>query len=122
MVRVEVVLQAHQRIKNIATKDDLPFLAEALRSERNDFWTRELLAEPIAYLGGSNYIPDLLIALDRNYKDGHDNDSLEHFLTEIALRDPEACKTKLDCLLNSTDFQYRDQAKWLLEYCNQSEK
>src|SRR4051812_38945241 len=81
---VDVVLEAHERLKAVATNEDLPTLVEELKSERNDFWTRELLAEPIAYLGGSHYLPDLFDALDRNYRDGHDNDSLNLFLTEMA--------------------------------------
>jgi HEAT repeat protein len=115
---VDVVLEAHERLKAIATKEDLPILLGALKSEKNDFWTRELLAEPIAYLGGSDCLPDLFDAMERNYRDGHDNDSLAHFLTEIAGQEPAGCKAKLEGLMNSPDFPHRDYAKWLLEFCN----
>jgi hypothetical protein len=112
------VLEAHERLKTIATKEDLPVLVSALRSEKNDFWTRELLAEPIAYLGGTDYLPDLFDAMARNYQDGPDNGSLAHFLTEIAVQEPVKCKANLEELVNSSDFPHRDHAKWLLEFCN----
>ncbi|HBE83907.1 MAG TPA: hypothetical protein DDW24_14180 [Blastocatellia bacterium] len=115
---VSIVLDAHERLKAFATKEDLSMLLDALKSEKNDFWTRELLAEPIAYLGGSECLPELFDALDRNYQDGHDNDSLAHFLTEIAGLEPAACRAKLEELLNSPDFPHHKYAKWLLEFCN----
>ena len=45
---VDQKLEAFERLKAVVTKDDLPQLLEALKSERNDFWVRELLSEPIA--------------------------------------------------------------------------
>lgn len=114
---IDTVLEAQERLKAIAEKEDLPELVEALRSERNNFWTRELLAEPIAYLGGSDFLPELFDPRDKNYNDGHDNDSLNFFLTEIADAEPAACKAKLESLMESPDFRYRDYAKWLLEFC-----
>ena len=47
---VDQKLEAFQRLKESATKEDLPVLLDFLRSERNDFWIRELLAEPICDL------------------------------------------------------------------------
>ena len=114
---IDAVLGAQQRLIAIATKEDLPELVEALRSERNNFWTRELLAEPIAYLGGSDYLRELFDAKDKNYNDGHDNDSLNCFLTEIADAEPAACKAKLESLMESADFPHRNYAQWLLEFC-----
>ena len=114
---IDTVLEAQDRLIAIATQEDLPELVEALRSERNNFWTRELLAEPIAYLGGSDSLRELFEAKDKNQKDGHDNDSLNFFLTEIADAEPAACMAKLESLMESPDFPHRNYAKWLLEFC-----
>jgi hypothetical protein len=114
---IDTVLEAQERLIAIATKQDLPELVEALRSERNNFWTRELLAEPIAYLGGPDFLPELFDAKEKNHNDRHDNDSLNFFLTEIADAEPAACKAKLESLMESPDFPHRNYAKWLLEFC-----
>jgi hypothetical protein len=50
---VEQKLESFERLKNSVTKDDLPQLISALKSEKSDFWIRELLSEPISELGGS---------------------------------------------------------------------
>jgi len=107
------VFEAQQELISIATKEDLPELVDALRSERNNFWTRELLAEPIAYLGGSDILGELFDAKDKNYNEGHDNDSLNFFLTEIAAAERTACRAKLESLIESPDFPHRNCARWL---------
>jgi hypothetical protein len=115
---VETVLEAQERLMSIATKEDLPELIEALRSDRNDFWTRELISEPIAHLGGVDYLPELFEALEKNSLDGHDSDTLVHFLTEIASLNPDACRAKLESLKESSESAHGKYADWLLEFCN----
>lgn len=112
---IDTVLEAQERLIAVATKEDLPELVEAIRSERNNFWTRELIAEPIASVGGSDFLCELFDAKDKNHNEGHDNDSLNFFLTEIAKREPAACKVKLEGLMASP--AYRGYAKWLLDFC-----
>ena len=114
---INTVLEAQARLIAIATEEDLPELVDALRSERNNFWTRELIAEPIAFLGGSDSLRELFDAKDKNYKDGHDNDSLNFFLTEIADAKPAECRAELESLMESPDFPHRSYAEWLLEFC-----
>jgi hypothetical protein len=114
---VEEKLESFERLKNSATKDDLPQLISALKSEKNDFWTRELLSEPISELGGSEYLPELFEALQKNYDEGHDNDGFNAYLTEIAYFEPELCKKKLLKLTDLPDFKYKNYAVWLLEFC-----
>ena len=110
-------IEAFERLKNSATKDDLPQLISALKSEKNDFWTRELLSEPISELGGFEFLSELFDALQINFDEGHDNDSFCHFLTEIAYSEPDLCKKKLFGLIDSSDFKYKNHAEWLLEFC-----
>ncbi len=114
---VEQKLEAFGRLKNSATRDDLPQLISALKSEKNDFWTRELLSEPISELGGFEYLPELFEALQKNYDEGHDNDGFCFFLIELAESEPELCKEKLVGLVNSPNFEYKNHAEWLIEFC-----
>ena len=114
---VDEKLESFERLKNSALKDDLPQLISALKSKKTDFWIRELLSEPISELGGSDYLPELLEALQKNYDDGHDNDGFCFFLTELAESEPELCKIKLLELIDSPTFEHKDSAKWLLEFC-----
>ena len=114
---VDQKLQAFERLKACATEEDLPRLVELLKSEKNDFWVRELLSEPISDLGGTKYLVELFDALEINEKEGHDNDGFNHFLTEIAWSDPEGCKAKLSELLAEKDFRHQEVAKWLLTFC-----
>jgi len=114
---VEEKLESFERLKNSATKDDLPQLISALKSEKSDFWIRELLSEPISELGGSKYLSELFGALRKNYDEGHDNDGFCFFLTELAESEPELCKKTLLELIDSPNFEYKNHAEWLLEFC-----
>ena len=84
---------------------------------KNNFWVRELLAEPICDLGGSEFLEELFDALLLNEQEGHDNDSFNHFLTEIADSEPEKCKAKLNQLLAQPNFKHKEKATWLLQFC-----
>ena len=114
---IEQKIEAIERIKKIATKDDLPQLILGLKSEKNDFWTRELLSEPICYLDDGSYLLELFEALEKNFEDGHDNDGFCCFLTELAESEPELCKKKLLELIAMPDFKYKNRAEWLLQFC-----
>ena len=114
---LDLKLEAFDRFKSKLTKEDLPELVILMSSDKNDFWIRELLAEPIADLGGTMYLFELFEAQHRNELEGHDNDLLNHYLTEIAELEPIECKRKLKQYINDSNFQYRDSANWLLEFC-----
>ena len=117
-VDVDGVLAAFERLKTGATVADLPQLVAAIQSPRNNFWTRELFAEPIAELGGADYLEPLLEAAQLGSDEGHDNDSLNTSLIEIATSEPEKCRSSLEALLARSDFKHHEKAKWLLEFCN----
>ena len=84
-----------------------------------DFWTRELLAEPVADLGGADALPTLLAAYQQNFDAGHDNDTFSHILTEVAWLDPEGSRTILADLIQTDDENTRNHAGWLLDFCDQ---
>ncbi|HEX5222112.1 MAG TPA: hypothetical protein VFZ59_21295 [Verrucomicrobiae bacterium] len=116
-VDVDGVLAAFERLKSIATQADLPSLVAAIQSPRNNFWTRELLSEPICELGGPDYLEVLFEAAQLGLDEGHDNDSFHMNLTEMAYAEPQKCRTKLEELLARPDFKHREAATWLLEFC-----
>lgn len=116
-VDIDGVIAAFERLNSIATEADLPILVAAIQSPRNNFWTRELLSEPICQLGGSDYLEPLLEAAQLGLDEGHDNDSFNMNLSEIAYVEPEKCRTKLEELLARADFKHREAATWLLEFC-----
>lgn len=114
---VDQKLAAFDRLKESATEADLPRLVEHLASDRNDFWVRELLADPISDLGGFRYLRELFDAYELNEREGHDNDGFNHFLMEIAWADAEGCRSKLNELLAQPNFRHTEIAKWLLDFC-----
>ena len=114
---VPTVIEAQEKLVSLARKEDLAELVAALRSDRNNFWTRELISEPIAYLGGAEYLLELLEAMEKNRMDGHDNDSLEHFVIEIADLHPVECRAKLEELKHNSPAIYEGYSNWLLEFC-----
>ena len=117
-IDVDGVMKAFERLISIATEADLPTLVAAIQSPRNNFWTRELFADPICQLGGIDYLEPLFEAAQLNLDEGHDNDSFDMSLTELAYAEPEKCRTKLEDLLARDGFKHREAAKWLLEFCS----
>jgi hypothetical protein len=116
-VDVDGVLAAFEELTSIATQADLPVLIAALRSPRNNFWTRELFSEPICHLGGADYLESLLEAAQLNLDERHDNDGFHTHLIEMARKEPDKCRAKLEQLLARKDFRYPDYARWLLPAC-----
>src|SRR4026207_2232543 len=95
-IDVDGVLEAFERLKSIAREADLPALVAAIQSPKNNFWTRELFAEPICDLGGADYLEPLLEAAQLGLDEGHDNDSFDCHLTGLAETEPEKCRAKLE--------------------------
>ena len=114
---VDGVLDAFEKLLSKATKKDLPELVDAIQSPRNNFWTRELLSEPICHLGGSEYLEQLLDAAQLNRDEGHDNDGFDFHLSELAATESENCREKLKELLSRETFPHLEKAEWLLEFC-----
>ena len=117
-IDVDGVLKAFERLNSIATEIDLPALVIAIQSPKNNFWTRELFAEPICDLGGADYLEPLLEAAQLGLDEGHDNDGFDGLLRDLAYIEPEKCRAKLEELLARDDFKHRELANWLLEFCN----
>jgi len=114
---VEEKLAAFEELKRSIEKDDLPELLEALASNKNDFWIRDLLSEPICEFGSSDCLPQLFDALALNDSEGHDSNSFCVFLTDLVEADPKNSKVQLKALALQNNEKYKEYADWLLEYC-----
>jgi hypothetical protein len=117
-IDIDRVIKAFERLKSIATEADLPALVAAIQSPRNNFWTRELFAEPICDLGGVDYLEPLLEAAQLGLDEGHDNDGFDALLRDLAYIDPEKCRAKLEELLARDGFKHGEAANWLLGFCS----
>lgn len=115
-IDIDGVLAALDRVNAAVTPEDLPLLLETLRLPRNNFWTRELLAEPVAEAGGIAAFPDLLDAFALNTEEGHDNDSFRVILLGMVEEKPEVFRPELERMLAEPGFQHRKLAEWLLSF------
>ena len=115
---VDGLIKVFERLKSIATEADLPALVAAIQSPKNNFWTRELFADPICGLGGADYLEPLLKASQLGLDEGHDNDGFDALLIELAHIEPEKCRAKLEELMARDGFKHREAANWLLEFCS----
>lgn len=100
-----------------ATVDDLPRLLQELQAGDSGFWVRELLSEPVLRLGGVSVLPDILRALEMNFAEGHDNDSLQGVLGNFANENSLDVKTALKKIDPDLEGIQRKTIDWLLEYC-----
>ena len=115
---VDSKIAAFDELKHQVTKSDLPELTTAICSASIDFWTRELLAEPVAELGGAASLPVLLAAFQQNLNDGHDNDTFRSTLTDLTWTDSAACRSVLARLSQADDGDVRRHANWLMDFCD----
>jgi hypothetical protein len=83
----------------------------------SDFFIREAAAWPLTELAGLAALPQLLVALQRTFDDGHDGDGFQTALIELVEADKPAARRVLDSLLETGDEAMRENAKWLIEFC-----
>ncbi|ABA90276.1 hypothetical protein Pcar_3041 [Syntrophotalea carbinolica DSM 2380] len=114
---VNAQLIAFEQLKASATEEDLQLLLQTIKSESCGFWVRELLSEPIIDLAGAKALPDLLAALQKNYEEGHDNDSFTAVLMDLAESDPIGVKEQLVKMAKTASLSELKEINWLLEHC-----
>ena len=106
---------AARQLHEKATAEDIPRLMEMLKDR--DFFIREAAAWPLAELAGLGALPQLLVALQRTFDDGHDGDGFQTALIELVELDKPAARQVLNDLLKAGDKGIRENAMWLLEFC-----
>ena len=111
----EQMAAAAARLHRGATLDDIPRLRELLADD--SFFVREAAAWPLTELAGASHLPELLVAYQRGFLDGHDNDGFTAALIDLAESDPIRVAEVLESLARSEDEALQDNAKWLLTFC-----
>ncbi len=109
-------IEAFSALNASATEQDLPALLAGLKSDMSNFAVRELLAEPIINLAGVKALPALMAALRKNFEQGHDNDTFQALLADLAESDPEGVRVELVKLARHSNKEELEDINWLLEF------
>jgi hypothetical protein len=114
---IDAQLEAFHKLNASATEEDMPVLLAALKSETSNFAVRELLAEPIINLAGVKALPELMAAFRKNFEEGHDNDTFQTLLVDLAETDRESVRGELQKLAKDANKEELEDINWLLEFC-----
>jgi len=112
---VHRAVAAARQLHNTATSEDLPRLMQLLTDD--DGLVREAAAWPVCELAGASALPELLRALQRGFDEGLDNDGFQAALADLVVAHRTEARDALTRLAGSSDKATRDNAAWLLEYC-----
>jgi hypothetical protein len=112
---VSTCVKAADRLHAEASVADIPRLLELLESD--DCFIREAAAWPLAELAGPTILVELLIAYQRGFDDGHDNDGFTAALLEIPALHPKEARRALEHVVRVSQEPMRGHAAWLLEFC-----
>ena len=110
---------AATRLHKEASVEDLPGLMGLLGDE--DAYVREAAAWPISELAGPSALPDLLLAYQRGFEEGFDNDGFTTALLELVQAEPDTVRKVLQSLSKSDVVALRENATWLQGFCKSSD-
>lgn len=110
-----ILANAAGRLDRDATANDLRRLRELLNGD--DAFIREAAAWPISRIVGAPAMRELLLAYQRGFDEGDDNDGFSTALIELATADPSGCKKALLALAEAEIASLRENAVWLLQFC-----
>jgi len=113
---VDRAITAARTLHTAATAEDLPRLMDLLNTD-NNFFVRESAALPACALAGPAALPELLKALQRGFDEGHDHDGFQAALADLVQANRADARVVLTRLAISSDSATRENAAWLLEYC-----
>lgn len=114
---IDAQLEAFEKLKSSVTSQDMPELLEALKSKTSNFAVRELLAEPIINFAGIKALPELMAAFRKNFEEGHDNDTFQALLVDLAETNREGVRMELQRLAKNANKAELEDINWLLEFC-----
>jgi hypothetical protein len=106
---------AAERTHKRTSPEDLPRLLVLLNDD--DVFLREAAAWPILELAGPSSLHHVLLAYQRGLDEGHDNDGFTAALIDLATVDPLGCREVLLRLTESQVATLRENAAWLLTFC-----
>lgn len=107
--------QAAVDFPKMVSQDDIPRLVEILGD--NDFVIREIAAVALCELKAISFLEQILVALQKGFDDGHDNDSLQGSLWAMVGANKAAVKAKLSEIRNGADEKLIENIDWLMEFC-----
>lgn len=110
---VDIAVTACEALHAQTDQDDVPRLLELLAD--SDFFIREAAAWPLTELAGAHVLPQLLIAYQRGYDEGHDNDGFSTALLQIPALFPES-KIQVTKLLDTAEGSQREHLMWLMDF------
>jgi len=114
---VSTAVDAASKLHTNASTEDIPRLLSLLESA--DFFIREAAAWPLAELAGTSVLPQLLTAYQRGFDEGHDNDGFTAALLEIPALFGSQAKRSIATLAGTSEGTMKDNALWLLEFCEE---
>ena len=112
--------EVYNAINREANPEWLPGLRAAFL-DAPDYVLREMLAEPVARLGGVSELRLLLEGAQKGEEEGHDNDSLNAAICDLVELAPVESFTILKVLAVSEDSRARRNAAWLLGFVDTKE-
>lgn len=104
------------QVRRDAGPDDVAVLVAGLRSSRASFWSREMLAEPLAACAGTQALEVLVEAHRLGHDEGHDNDTLSMVLIDLVEQNKDEARRVLQELRSNQ--RLAEIADWLLEFCD----
>ena len=112
---VEQMAEASEMLEKESTADDIPRLLELL--SHTDLVVREAAAWPLSIVGGPALLPKLFDAYQQAFDEGHDNDGFLAALIQLVELRKDESRLVLAELSASSNPIYRQNAKWLSEFC-----
>jgi hypothetical protein len=111
----EVCVQAAECLHRECSSEDQHSLLQLLKSD--DFFVREAAAWPLVEIAGPSVLHELLVAYQRGFDDGHDNDGFTAALLELPYLHSEATSAAASHLAKTTTEPMKGHAEWLLTFC-----
>jgi hypothetical protein len=105
-------VRAAEEVRHLTDRVHLPFLRRLLRDD--NFFVPEVAAGPYAAIEGLRALPLLLEAEVRGIADHHDNDGLDHVITDLVETHPAEAAPVLLRLLRKRKATDRAAGAWLL--------
>ncbi len=106
---------AAETLSRDSTLEDVPALVSLLQDQ--DAFVREAAAWPLSRLLGASSLVDLLLAYQRGFDEGLDNDGFTAALLDVVHSDREGSMRALRALVDVGNPAMRENAAWLLTHC-----
>ena len=116
---IEASVSAADKLYRECTIDDVPRLLSLL--DNASCIVREAAAWPLAGLAGPRALPELLMAYQRGFDEGLDNDGFTTALIELAVLHRAEARTALEKISEEATGTLKENADWLLQFCGEED-